>query len=51
MDELIMTASERPTAREREYHHHVYVVELARDVLHEAKFVDGVREDQQRQAA
>jgi hypothetical protein len=36
---MIMTSSERRAVGRGEYHHHVYVVELSKDILHEAKFV------------
>ena len=39
MDTMVMTASERRAAGRGEYNHHVYVVELSKDVLHEAKFL------------
>ena len=39
MDTMVMTTSERRAAGRGEYHHHVYVVELSKDVLHEAKFL------------
>jgi hypothetical protein len=39
MDTIVMTTSERRAAGPGEYHHHVYVVELSKDVLHEAKFL------------
>ena len=40
MDTVVMTTSERRAAGRGEYHHYVYVVELSKDVLHEAKFLN-----------